>query len=212
MPKSSIPRGSGRVRGPGTYGRANRGAGMSENHGDGALLTLEPLVETVQSALEGEGWRLSGTQKTTSYEYQGKWAGESTRSAYLFFHREGLTHACSVDAFLDETSDGLAGNLALVVDGPPLDEIGDVTSFIAILRARAIAALPAEYRETVAVRLLLPGLRSARSRVESELRFKVIIPETVIAAGGSAVHELCAAVTRAFESLLADAELAAWLR
>ena len=51
------------------------------------ILTLEPLVDAVREGVESAGWHLSGLQKTTSLEFEGRWEGESTRSAYLFFHR-----------------------------------------------------------------------------------------------------------------------------
>ena len=90
------------------------------------ILTLEPFVDAVRRAIEARSWSLSGVQKTTSYEYEGRWAGETTRSAYLFFHpHEGLpavgeVDAVSLDVFLDETSKGMTGNLALVIEGPEL--------------------------------------------------------------------------------------------
>ena len=51
---------------------------------EGPLLTLEPLLDAVRLGVEDAGWTLSGLQKTTSHEFDGRWAGESTRSAYLF--------------------------------------------------------------------------------------------------------------------------------
>src|SRR4051812_43482453 len=57
--------------------------------GASPILTLEPLIEAVRQGLEAAGWALSGLQKTTSHEYAGRWDGESSRSAYLFFHRPG---------------------------------------------------------------------------------------------------------------------------
>ncbi|MEE8147462.1 MAG: hypothetical protein V3T24_07665, partial [Longimicrobiales bacterium] len=86
------------------------------------VMTLEPLLEAVQDGIERAGWALSGLQKTTSLQFEGRWEGESTRSAYLFFHREGLPDWVSLDVFLDETSKGLKGNFALVIDGPELGE------------------------------------------------------------------------------------------
>ena len=94
------------------------------NADEGALLTLEPLVDAVREGVEAAGWTLSGMQKTTSHEFGGRWAGESTRSAYLFFHRPDGREPVSVDVFLDETSGGLGGNLTLAVRGPALGELG----------------------------------------------------------------------------------------
>lgn len=185
---------------------------MAEPGHEGALLTLEPLLDAVRRGIELEGWRLSGLQKTTSYEFEGRWAGESTRSAYLFFHRDGLPEGWSVDAFLDETSEGLAGNLALVVDGPALGEVEDVVALVEALRTVAASILPAGPRESLAVRFEVPELRSGRRSVESELRFKVHVPGAAIEAGASGVASFCRAVIRAYEALLADARMSAWLR
>ncbi|MBI4540674.1 MAG: hypothetical protein HY704_14330 [Gemmatimonadetes bacterium] len=185
---------------------------MSAYGDDGALQTLEPLVEAVQRGIEEEGWRLSGIQKTTSYEFEGRWAGESTRSAYLFFHRAGVPEGWSVDAFLDETSGGLSGNLALVVDGPDLDEILDVRGLLVTLQAGAALALPAAQRESLAVRFLVADVRSGAKKVESELRFKVELPNSAVVAGASVVSAVCRAVIRAYEALLKDGRVAAWVR
>lgn len=185
---------------------------MAEPGHEGALLTLEPLLDAVQRGIEVEGWRLSGIQKTTSYEFEGRWAGESTRSAYLFFHRDGLPEGWSVDAFLDETSEGLAGNLALVVDGPALGEVEDVAALVETLRAAAASILPAGPRESLAVRFQLPELRSGRRSVESELRFKVHVPRAAIEAGASEVSTFCRGVIRAYEALLVDARIRVWVR
>ena len=77
-----------------------------------SLDTLEPLIHAVQDGVQSRGWILSGTQKTTSMEFEGRWAGASTRSAYLFFHRDEVEDA-SVDVYLDETPAGLHGSLSL---------------------------------------------------------------------------------------------------
>src|SRR5262245_13467535 len=90
------------------------------------ILTLEPLVDAVREGVEAAGgWELSGLQKTTSLEFEGRWEGESTRSAYLFFHASGRADAASIDVYLDETSRGLTGNLALVVDVVRLGSLGE---------------------------------------------------------------------------------------
>ena len=80
------------------------------------IYTLEPLIEAVRAGVESTDWKLSGLQKTTSHQFEGKWEGESTRSAYLFFHLPNGPDYASIDVYLDETTQGLAGNLALVVD------------------------------------------------------------------------------------------------
>ena len=74
-------------------------------------------------------------QKTTSNQFEGRWDGQRARSAYLFFDRENVPDLVSVDVFLDVTSKGLRGNLALVVEGPELSDLEpmkDVLSSIAV--------------------------------------------------------------------------------
>ena len=87
-----------------------------------SILTLEPLIEAVQEDVLATGWELSGLQKTTSHQFEGRWDGESTRSAYLFFHLDEGRQDASIDVYLDETSRGLMGNMALVVDLLDLQE------------------------------------------------------------------------------------------
>ena len=65
------------------------------------ILTLEPLLEAVREGLETSGWELSGLQKTTSHQFEGRWEGDSTRSAYLFFHPPHGPDFVSVDVYLD---------------------------------------------------------------------------------------------------------------
>ncbi|MDE3004806.1 MAG: hypothetical protein OXU39_01805, partial [Gemmatimonadota bacterium] len=104
-------------------------------------MTLEPLIDTLREAIAGVGWELSGLQKTTSHQFEGRWKGESTRSAYLFFHRSDGPDFASVDVYLDETSRGMTGNVALVVDLRPMGEVGkaeDVLSVLASLSAREL--------------------------------------------------------------------------
>ena len=97
------------------------------------LLTLEPLIEAVRDGVSGDGWELSGLQKTTSHQFEGRWDGESSRSAYLFFHSEAFPDFVSIDVFLDETNKGLRGNLALVVAGPELSELGPMEQLLSSL-------------------------------------------------------------------------------
>jgi hypothetical protein len=131
-----------------------------------ALLTLEPFIDAVRDGVVSVGWELSGLQKTTSHEFEGRWAGDSTRSAYLFFHEpEGYGWA-SLDVFLDETSKGLSGNLALAVDGRTLGELGDVTTAMRRLGSIAGETLPQEFRTPVTLRVRLdhPDLQPFLSR------------------------------------------------
>ncbi len=181
---------------------------MSEERPSGApLLTLEPLVESVRDGLERTGWELSGLQKTTSHQFEGRWEGEETRSAYLFFHREGLPDEVSVDAYLDETSRGLRGNLALVVDAPPLSRFSDVPAALAMLAAAASEALPDGYRTPLSFRAHLRNGVDDPGDAEVEIRFKLHLPRSVFQAGASAVSVLASTTASSFERLLARLEI-----
>ncbi len=171
------------------------------DEGDGALLTLEPLVDAVREGVENTGWVLSGLQKTTSHEFEGRWAGESTRSAYLFFHRPGDDDRVSVDVFLDETTRGLKGNLALAVDGRLLGQLGRVHELLARLGKAADDCLIEGYRTPITLRLRTDR-RASPDGADTECRFKLQIPSTAIAAGVGAVSALSAATVRTFEALL----------
>lgn len=172
------------------------------------ILTLEPLLEAVRNGVEEAGWTLSGLQKTTSHEFEGRWAGESTRSAYLFFHREPLPDWASVEAFLDETSKGLRGNLSLVVDGPELGALEGMPGLLADLARVAGESLPEGFRTPVTVRLRLPSPDADPSAAETGYRFKLHLPRTAIEAGASAVSALASAAVGAFETALAHPALA----
>jgi hypothetical protein len=172
------------------------------------LLTLEPLVEAIQDGIAQTGWILSGLQKTTSTEFEGRWAGQSTRSAYLFFHRPDLPEAVSVDVFLDETPQGLKGNLALVVEGPELAEVGDVPALLARIASASEETLPEGYRTPIALRLGLDDAAQPPKQAEVQFRFKLRIPRTAFQAGGSAVSALASAAVGAFEHLLERPEIA----
>ena len=137
------------------------------------LQTLEPLIDAVTEGIEGAGWILSGLQKTTSHEYAGRWSGESSRSAYLFFHEDSLPDGVSVDVLLDETSRGIQGNLALVVEGPELVSLGDARAALAAAAAAADERLPRGYRTPIALRLRLADSGSAVESATVELRVKV---------------------------------------
>ena len=175
------------------------------------LLTLEPFLEAVREGLEGDGWELSGLQKTTSYEFEGRWAGESSRSAYLFFHDEGVPEWVSIDVFLDETSRGLKGNLALVVDGPELARVGDPEGVLTHLAGVARAALPEGYRTPLTLRYRLPGLGGNPADSDTEYRFKLYIPPKAITAGHSAVAALAGSTVRAFREILSSRKLTPFL-
>ena len=174
--------------------------------GSDPLLTLEPLLEAVREGMEGDGWELSGLQKTTSYEFEGRWAGDSSRSAYLFFHAEGVPDWVSIDVFLDETSQGLKGNLALVVDGPQLSKARDPGEVLSRLACVARSVLPAGYRAPLTVRYRLRKLDGDPAEADTEYRFKLYIPAEALSAGHSAVAALATSTAQAFRKILNDRE------
>jgi hypothetical protein len=178
------------------------GSEKSSTGGD-PLLTLEPLIQSVRDGLESAGWSLSGLQKTTSHEFEGRWAGQSTRSAYLFFHRPDLQDDVSIDVFLDETPRGLSGNLALVVDGRSVGDLPPVSEVLDRLSEAADEDLLERYRIPVAFRVRMdPRGDEPVAEAETEVRFKLRIPRGAINAGSDAVATLAGAVTEAFEQLL----------
>lgn len=181
---------------------------MSESAESDDLLTLEPLLEAVRDGIEHAGWLLSGLQKTTSTEFEGAWAGQSTRSAYLFFHRGDLPEAVSVDVFLDETSDGLQANLALVVEGPQLREIADVPALLERVGAAARDTLPEGYRTPISLRLGLADANRPPGQADLQFRFKIRAPSSAIRAGSSAMSALASASVGSFEHLLERPEIA----
>jgi hypothetical protein len=169
--------------------------------------TLEPLLEAVREGVEGGGWNLSGLQKTTSLEFEGRWEGESTRSAYLFFHSAEAPPDVSIDVYLDETSQGLAGNMALVVDVAPLAELGDPATVLAGLGRLAKTELPSGYSAPLTLRLRLPDGAASVGRAEAEVRFKLVLPRRSISAGAAEVRRLAAETVGAFERILVSSEL-----
>lgn len=173
----------------------------------GPLLTLEPLIDAVTEGIEAVGWTMSGLQKTTSQEYAGRWKGESSRSAYLFFHAAAFDDAVSVDVFLDETTRGIQGNVALVVDGPELAELGGARAALARLAAAARGSLPPTSRAPVTLRLRLADAAVAVDEATVEVRIKLRIPDAAMRSGHGAVSALASASVRAFERLLEHPEL-----
>lgn len=171
--------------------------------------TLEPLVDAVRDGVEAGGWALSGLQKTTSYDFEGRWAGDSTRSAYLFFHREGFD-GVSVDVYLDETSRGLRGNLALVLELRDRPELPSTGAVLQGLARTAAAHLPEGYRTPVTLRLRLPDSTSGVDAADLEARLKLALPRAALEAGASAVSALCSATVSAFESVMADPLVREW--
>lgn len=165
-----------------------------------SILTLEPLIEAVQEGLESVGWSLSGLQKTTSHEYEGRWAGDSSRSAYLFFHQPGELEHVSVDVFLDETSRGLRGNLALVFDTPPLGRGPHPRDLLDQLRSVATEVLPEGYTVPISVRARSRSERVPAEEADVEVRVKLVIPKAAIETGHDALAALAAATARSFEA------------
>jgi hypothetical protein len=172
---------------------------------------LEPLLEAVREGIEGAGWALSGLQKTTSLEFEGRWEGESTRSAYLFFHSPELTDHVSIDVYLDETSQGLTGNLALVVDVLPLAHLGEPAAVLSALGAVAKRELPTGHLAPLTLRLRLPDAGRDAGGAEAEVRFKLVLPPRSIAAGREELRRLAAETVTSFERILASEALARYL-
>jgi hypothetical protein len=166
------------------------------------LLTLEPLIDAVREGVEGHGWAMSGLQKTTSHQFEGRWEGESTRSAYLFFHRPDRWDAVGIDVYLDETSRGLQGTLSLVVEGPRLGGLGDPSEALAVLGAAAVERLPRGYRTPISLRVRLPQPEADPATSEVEVRFKVRIPAAAVERGAADVASVASVAVRSFESLL----------
>lgn len=180
---------------------------MPEDERDQDILTLEPLLEAVREGIEAEGWSLSGLQKTTSHRFEGRWEGESTRSAYLFFHRDDLPAWTSIDVYLDETSRGLKGNLALVLDGPDLGDLGPVPDVVELLRRAGSRILPEQYRRPLTVRFRLRDAVRDTAEAETEYRLKVRVPDSAIEAGRAAVVGMARSTVLSFEELIEDADV-----
>ena len=171
-----------------------------------SILTLEPLIEAVQEGVLSARWQLSGLQKTTSHQFEGRWDGESTRSAYLFFHLDKGPQDVSIDVYLDETSRGLMGNMALVVDLLDLQDLGRIETSLGVLGELSKASLPAGHRTPLSLRLRLREAGDDPRAAEAQVRFKLQFPRATIDAGHLAVAELTQSTVRAFELLLgADA-------
>lgn len=171
---------------------------------EGALLTLEPLIEAVRDAAESAGWALSGLQKTTSHEYAGRWQGESARSAYLFFHRPAGEDGVSVECFLDETTRRLEGNLSLVLEGPTLAGLGDARATLAAVAAAAHRRLTPSGRARVSLKLRMDDAADPVDDTGTEIRVKLGVGEAALRAGADAVRAELGVALRAFERLLED--------
>ena len=175
----------------------------------GPLLTLEPLIDAVRDGVEGSGWLLSGLQKTTSHEFAGRWEGETSRSAYLFFHRPDDPDGVSIDVFLDETSRGIEGNLALVLSGAPISQIGDPLTALSEVAAVTRTQLSRDAASTspVSLRLRMDNPTQDVSRGTAELRIKVRITEDALRGGAAEVGAVATLAVRSFERLLEQKEV-----
>lgn len=171
------------------------------------ILTLEPLIEAVREGVEGREWSLSGLQKTTSHQFEGKWEGESTRSAYLFFHPDDGPDFVSVDVYLDETSRGLTGNLALVVDLVSFGDLGDVKAVLAALGTASARELDRRHKRPVTLRLRMVDAAEAPEHADTEVRLKVRLSRSVIREGTEAVAALAQEAVLGFERLLQASEI-----
>ena len=167
--------------------------------------TLEPLIECVRTFLHGAGWSLTGLQKTTSYEYEGAWAGSSVRSAYAFFHQvhdeEG--EGPSIEVFLDETEDGPDGTIALVVPGPPVGELPRVDSLLQACGALLSRAVPAGIPAPISVSYQHDAARDV-ARARCKVRFKANVPRVAVSAGVASVQAVLSTAIGAFTQVLAD--------
>jgi len=172
------------------------------------LLTLEPLIEAIRLGVERATWELSGLQKTTSHQFEGRWEGESTRSAYLFFHPPEGPDYVSVDVYLDETSRGLSGNLALVVDLVPFGEMEGADEVLRALASVSVEQIAGGRRRPLTLRLRLPDVGDEPADAETEIRFKVRIPQRTIRAGASAVTAFSEEIMASFTLILGSEGLA----
>ena len=173
----------------------------------GEILTLEPLIDAIRLGVENAGWELSGLQKTTSHQFEGKWEGESTRSAYLFFHLPTGPETVGVDVYLDETSRGLSGNLALVVDLAAFARLGDTNELLTSFGQASRDHLSDRYRRPITLRFRVPDAASDPGGAEAEVRFKVRISSRVVTAGSVAIRTLAEETMLAFHQILGHGAL-----
>lgn len=179
----------------------------TDGEGPEDLHTLEPFLEAVREGVERRGWELSGLQKTTSYRFEGRWEGDSTRSAYLFFHRSDVPEDVSVDVYLDETSRGLKGNLALVMDVPDLGEMGPVEDALRVLCTTAEGIVSPDFRRPLTLRFRVGDVGEDPAGARGEARFKVHVPTAAVKTGRSAVVAVARSALDAFEGLLDSEEI-----
>jgi hypothetical protein len=114
----------------------------------------------------------------------------------------------SIDVYLDETSRGLTGNLALVVDLALLADVGDPDLALRELGGLAKVEMPHGYPTPLTLRLRLPDGATEPAEAEVEVRFKLTVPTRVIAGGGEEIRELVVDAVAGFERILGAGELA----
>lgn len=163
--------------------------------------TLEPFLSVLRPLLEGGGWVLSGLQKTTSYEYEGAWEGATLRSAYAFFHKEGDEDGDgpSLEAYLDETEDGLEGALSLVMAAPGPDLEPQVTRVLGRALDTAAQAVPEGIPAPVSITYSGRPGATEPSSIQARVRFKARIPATAIAGGERTLRSVVRSILDAFE-------------
>lgn len=172
------------------------------------FLTLEPLIDVLRHGIEAHGWGLSGLQKTTSHQFEGRWEGESTRSAYLFFHRPDGPEFASIDIYLDETSRGLTGNVALVADLAPLGVVGDAGEVLTALARLSAREIGGAGRRPISLRFRLDDAEGDPDGAETEVRFKARLPRRVVRGGRSEAIPWLDGIVAAFAEILRSPELA----
>jgi hypothetical protein len=113
----------------------------------------------------------------------------------------------SIDVFLDETSRGLRGNLALVLEGPSLDSVRDPKAVLTQLSGVGRRLLPDGYRTPLTLRYRLPRLSDDPGISDTEFRFKLYVPKNALQAGHSAVVALATSTATAFRGILRAPDL-----
>ena len=166
--------------------------------------TLEPLLSVLRPLLEEGGWVLSGLQKTTSYEYEGAWEGATLRSAYAFFHRQTDEggDGPSLEAYLDETEEGLEGALSLVMDAPGPDREPRVADVLRRALETAAGAIPEGIPAPVSITYSgRPGSTGASS-IGARVRFKARIPAAAMRGGERTLGAVTRTLLEAFDDIL----------
>ncbi len=184
----------------------------TEPRSRGPLLTLEPLADVVRDTIREDDWSLSGLQKTTSYEYDGRWEGESTRSAYLFYHPVAGWEGVSLDVFLDETRRGLTASLTLVLQGPVLNDLGGVAAALERTSGIVASVVPAEVTSAVSLRAALPDVRRPAGTAETTIRVRQAVPGVAIETGKQAVAAVVRSILGTFADLRAHPDVRGLLR